>query len=376
MLDQSPVPVTQESTFEDSLISATTFKVGLNREYIVKGLLLSSQVSLLVGPPNIGKSSVVACLAASVSMGHAIGETRVKRAVVLYVAAEDPYGIAERTHGFFQTGPTDLAHFYIHIKPVNLSDDAEMKKFRVKVRNWRLQFGTERLLIIFDTLNLCIGDGDENSARDMSRVIGNAQQLAHATSAHVMIVHHTSAGDAGRPRGSTAMHGNVDTLLILRRAEDEQGESLVVLTQEKQRSVQKGKPLVFTMGGYELGEDEDGETVTVPIAHPSVSSSTLLPQLKEGRSGSTDGEARTSEIWRVLDERRLTAPEQFFDAKSLGGMAGEAFAALRSKPDSLRKAVRRALDELVKAGKVEAGERGFRALPVGPSLPRPSIDNQ
>jgi len=357
------------------LLSATKFKINLNRNYLAKGLLLASQVSILVGPPNTGKSSVVACLAASISMGRAVGETRVKRAAVIYVAAEDPNGIAERAYGFFQTEPTDLAHFYIHGFPVNLADEAEMKAFCAEAKRLRREVEAARLLIVFDTLNLCIGDGDENSARDMSRVIGNAQRLARATRAHVMIVHHTSAADAGRPRGSTAMHGNADTLLVLRRAEGEQGESLVLLTQEKQRSVQKGKPLVFNIAGLEVGEDDDGEIITVPIARPSVSSSSLLPKVKEGRSGSSDGEARAAAMWRVLTELRLKTPGHFYDAKSLGGMAGETFEALRANPDSLRKAVRRALETLTGEGKVEAGKGGFRAVPAGPPPNRPIIDD-
>lgn len=374
MQSQSLAPPEPGLFLGQRLLSAPAFKINLNRNYLAKGLLLASQVSILVGPPNTGKSSVVACLAASISMGRAVGETRVKRAAVLYVAAEDPNGIAERAYGYFQTEPTNLAHFYIHGFPVNLADEAEMKAFCGEARRLRREVDVANLLIVFDTLNLCIGDGDENSARDMSRVIGNAQRLARATRAHVMIVHHTSAADAGRPRGSTAMHGNADTLLVLRRAEGEQGESLVLLTQEKQRSVQKGKPLVFSITGLEVGEDEDGETITVPIARPSVSSSSLLPKVKEGRSSNSDGEARASEMWRILTELRLKAPGQFYDTKSLGGMAGESFEGLRTNPDSLRKAVRRALDTLTSEGKVEVGEGGFRAALAGPPSSRTVID--
>lgn len=133
------------------LLSATKFKINLNRNYLAKGLLLASQVSILVGPPNTGKSSVVACLAASISMGRAVGETRVKRAAVLYVAAEDPNGIAERAYGFFQTEPTDLAHFYIHGFPVNLADEAEMKAFCAEAKRLRREVEAARLLIVFDT---------------------------------------------------------------------------------------------------------------------------------------------------------------------------------------------------------------------------------
>lgn len=112
MQSQLLPPITPGLILGKPLLCATTFQVGLNREYLVKGLLLSSQVSILVGPPNTGKSSVVACIAASIAMGRAVGDARVKRGAVLYVAAEDPNGIAERAHGFFQTEPTDLAHFY------------------------------------------------------------------------------------------------------------------------------------------------------------------------------------------------------------------------------------------------------------------------
>jgi len=170
------------------LLCATSFKIELNRPYLAKGLLLASQVSILVGPPNTGKSSVVACLAASISMGRTIGHIRVKRGAVLYVAAEDPNGIAERSHGYFHTEPTDLAHFHIHGWPINLADDDEMATFCAEAQKFRRSFQAAQMLIVFDTLNLCIGDGDENSARDMSRVIENAQRLARATRAHVMII--------------------------------------------------------------------------------------------------------------------------------------------------------------------------------------------
>ncbi len=357
------------------LLCATSFKVNLNRPYLAKGLLLASQVSILVGPPNTGKSSVVASVAASISMGRNIGQTRTKRAAVLYVAAEDPNGIAERAYGYFQTEPIDLAHFHIHGSPVNLADDDEMAAFCAEAKKFRRSLEAERMLIVFDTLNLCIGDGDENSARDMSRVIGNAQRLARATRAHVMIVHHSSLADAGRARGSSAMHGNADTLLVLRRVEGQVGEALVLLTQEKQRSVQKGKPFLFEIAALEVGQDEDGETVTFPIARPTTTSSSLLPKVKEGRSASGGGDARASEVWRVLCALRTKTPGKFYKAKDLGGMAGEVFEAVRAKPDSLQRAVRRALDLLIGEGKVEAGEGGFRAVPAAPPPNRPIIDD-
>jgi hypothetical protein len=72
------------------------------------------------------------------------------------------------------------------------------------------------------------------------------------------------------------MHGNVDTLLVLRQADGKNGESLVLLEQEKQRSMPKGKSDAFRLDALDVGEDQDEEIVTVSIARPVLASSTLL----------------------------------------------------------------------------------------------------
>lgn len=355
-------PQTEEQFLGKPLVSAAKFRPVLNRPYLAKNLLLESQVSLLVGPPNIGKSSVVAALAASISTGHALGKMPIKRAAVLYVAAEDPNGIAERAFGYFQNEAADVADFEIYGWPVDLSDELEMEGFAREAVKFVKRKGADRLLIVFDTLNLCIGDSDENSARDMGRVVGHAQMLARMTRAHIMIVHHTSVADNGRPRGSTAMHGNIDTMLVLRKVEGQGDETLVLLTQEKQRSVRKGKPLLFEVGALVAGEDDDGEKITVPIARPAEITSSLIAEFAtKGKSGG-EADARAAEVMRVLAALHAKSPAIYHEARALSKMVGEGFEGVRSNPDSLRKAVRRALDTLIDAGKAETdGNGGYRA---------------
>ena len=64
---------------------------------------------------------------------------------------------------------------------LNMRDQDEIEEFAEYAIDFRDHWGCERLLIIIDTLNLSIGDGDENSARDMSEVVRNAQRLAKST---------------------------------------------------------------------------------------------------------------------------------------------------------------------------------------------------
>lgn len=52
-------------------------------------------------------------------------------------------------------------------------------------------------LIVIDTLTLCFGGGEENSARDAGCAVASAKVVAEKTSAHVMLVHHT--GRIARP---------------------------------------------------------------------------------------------------------------------------------------------------------------------------------
>lgn len=353
------------------LLSAPDYRVPLDRPYVIKDLLLTGQVSMLAGQPNIGKSSVITSLAASVALGRNIGPLRVRRSLVLYVAAEDPEGIAERSAGYWQQAPGDIAHFYIHGWPVDLTDAAAMAEFKRETASLKAALEAEQLLIIFDTLNLCIGDSDENSSRDMGAAVANPREVARALNAHVMLVHHTSAGDQGKARGSSALPANIDTLLMLRRVEEHEDRSIVILTQEKQRSVRKGSPLIFENSSIEYGRDRDNEPRTAPISRYAAPTPALLNKINGRRSASDSTDDRAEEVLRVLRALHAKAPNACHDAKAIAARVGESFEAVRSNPDSFRKAVRRALDALIGEGKVEADTNGgYRiAKPSAPDAP-------
>lgn len=346
------------------LISAPHYVVPLDRPYVIKDLLLTGQVSMLAGPPNIGKSSVITSLAANVALGHKVGPLRVRRSLVLYVAAEDPEGIAERSAGYWRQAPGGLAQFFIHGSPVDLTDRAAMAEFRREALSLKAKVEADQLLVIFDTLNLCIGDSDENSSRDMGLAVANPREVARDLNAHVMLIHHTSAGDQGKARGSSALPANIDTLLLLRRVEEHDDRSIVILTQEKQRSVKKGLPLVFDISSFPLGFDRDGEQRTVALARYAVPTPALMEKVKGNRSSAGDAEERKEAVLRVLRALQAKAPHTSHKVKDIGGSVGEAFEAVRSNSESLRKAVERALKALIVDGKVKADpEGGFRLVP-------------
>ena len=332
-------------------ISANTFKVNLNRPFLVKGLLLEGQVGMIAGEPNLGKSAIMSCIASHVAMGRDMGDMKVNRAAVLYVAAEDPEGILERAYPFMKSAPEGAAAFEVLDKVPDLTDPRQVEMFVSFAQKFQHFHDSERLLIVFDTLNLSIGDADENSARDMSKVFKHAQFIAKMTGAHVLFIHHVGTSDKGRPRGSSAMTATLDTLLTLVKAEDGAGDAAMLL-QKKQKRIRKGRSLAFRIEAFNAGVDEDGEAFTVPMAVPFKHDNSLAiseTTSKQPAKNVLSSGPRISEVFRLMKSLAKHTPEQWFSQKEIAGLVGGPFNDIRDNQDTFRKALSRSLGSLVKA---------------------------
>ena len=352
-------PKTNSNIFMDTrLVSVNRLGRIKVRPYLVKNLLLFGQVSILAGPPNTGKTSVIASIAAHSAAGEALDGRPVAKSATLYVAAEDPQGVAERGAAVLkQHQNSRKLPFDILDRAIDLTNREQMDWFSEEVRTYMKRRRLRRLFIVFDTLNLCIGDGDENSARDMGRAISNAQRLARTRNAHVLIVHHSTASEPGRPRGSTAMIGNTDSLLMLADGASEEGRQLIVVKQEKQRSMRKGEPVMFELRAVEIGQDTDGDPITLPMAVPAsdASPADLVSQSRTRTGARADRAEHLLAVLTVLDKEGQGAFHPLADVRS--HLAGP-FDTVRTNPDSLRKAIKTASDDLIREGKVLRGPDG------------------
>jgi hypothetical protein len=95
-------------------------------------------------------------------------------------------------------------------------------------------------LIVLDTLARCAVGLDENNAGDMGTFADALGDLARATGAHVLTVHHNNKN--GDYRGSSALPAAVDTHLALERHKE---SDAVTLTTEKQKDAEELRPLSF-----------------------------------------------------------------------------------------------------------------------------------
>lgn len=316
--------------------------------YIAKGLFHENEVAVVYGAPNIGKSAIVASVCAHISMGASIADRKTKRSAVIYNAAEDATGILDRLYPARRERDQDAAKVLVRREGLDLTDTALCDAYLKDIlRGQEAGIFPERVVHVFDTFTLSLGEGDENSSRDVGIAVKNARRIAEATTGVSLIIHHTAL-DKDRPRGSSALMGNVDTVLHVKEgpATSDNGHT-VLISPVKQRSLNKGITVAFSIEDFEVGRDEDGDMRTIPMAVPLGDLAEPEPSSNSSDSGSPAKDlatARAADVRDVLADLAAADPEAWHGTGDVAERAGAPFDAVRGKGGSLNKAVRRALD--------------------------------
>jgi RecA-family ATPase len=175
---------------------------GSSVEWSVDGLLPREGVAVLYGRYGCQKSFVALHYAHCVALGVPFFGKKTSKGRVVYIAAESPEDYAVRCEGWrLANGNQDTADNLIFVSnPVNFLDERQIDWF-VNHDLKRMKF--EPSLIVIDPLADCAIGGDENSSKDMGKVISGIQSVTRDLWALVLIVHHT--GKDGQLRGHTAL---------------------------------------------------------------------------------------------------------------------------------------------------------------------------
>jgi hypothetical protein len=212
-------------------------------EMLIGRVLTCAGTSLLTAKHASFKSFFALDMALCVATGTSWHGETIKPGPVVYVAAEGASGLEKRVRAWMidhdeSDFPPD---FHVLDEPARIADAGVLTAFIEAVS------GLRPALIVLDTLARCAVGLDENSARDMGLFVEATRELAAATGAHVLIVHHNNKG--GEFRGSTAIAAAVDTHMSLER--NGQGDT-ATLKFEKQKDFEELPPLGFTKRIIEL----------------------------------------------------------------------------------------------------------------------------
>ena len=152
----------------------------------------------------------------------------------------------------------------------------------------------EVVLVVLDPLNFCLGDGDENSARDMGKAMASVQRIARTLACHVAVVHHSNR-QGSEERGSSAIRAAADTMI---KVTNERGAIKLECT--KQRDAEQFAPIHLEL----VVVDEVDSCVIEPVdraAAPDQLSRQQQSALEALRSTALD-EGASNKEWLEVSE--------------------------------------------------------------------------
>jgi len=259
---------------------------GLNNSYSVKNLIPSG-VSIVFGESQAMKSFVTTDIAWHVATGQPWCGNRVKQQGVLVFLGEGQEGFRKRMVAL-KTVRGGNAPIWVHPEPVNLMTDAA---FMFDVLNHaENQLGQKIGMVVFDTLSLMLGDGDENAAKDTAMAFSKARSVFEGRS--IVFVHHSGHGDKTRERGSYQIQGNADSRILVTR-----DDTVVTVRHKKSKDDRLCEPVALEYRVVELGTDADGDEIT----------SLVLEQTKLQTAFNALDVDQCQEIWRKFAQAPIAS---------------------------------------------------------------------
>ena len=117
-----------------------------------------------------------------------------------------------------------------------------------------------------DTVARCMGEGDENSAKDMGRFVRRCGLIERHFDCVIAAVHHTGKDPTRGPRGSNALNGGADVTVAI-----EKFETYSIARIAEMKDGIEGQEWRFRLLPYDLDTDAPGTAtpcVVDPLSEP------------------------------------------------------------------------------------------------------------
>lgn len=256
-------------------LTLSEFRKRPPKQWLVDQIFGAGDLLMLYGASGSGKSFIVIDLIFAACLGETwAGRFAVARPLnVAYCAGEGLSGLparfdaAARHFGvpddmkgltLYETVP-DLWH--AHMDDVDTMLTETIEAFVYEWQDRQRNEGAAALdLLVIDTLHTACDGADENTSRDMGRVLKLAKFAAKTLGCAVLLVHHANKANTGE-RGSGALRASMDTMI-----ETEVVKGIRVMSCEKVKDGEAWKPqsyelipLIDTTSAYVSWGDAGGK---------------------------------------------------------------------------------------------------------------------
>ncbi len=189
-------------------------------DWLVEGLWAARAVGCIGGTPKIGKTWLALELALAVASGKpCLGRFAVRDPgpVLVYCAEDTALAVKQRVAGLATARGIDfdrLAVGWIGASSLRLDDPRDRRRLTLTL------IATKPRMLVLDPL-VRLHRGDENSATEISEILGFLRSLQREHGVAVVLVHHVRKSGAADPgqslRGSGDLHAWGDSNLYLLR---------------------------------------------------------------------------------------------------------------------------------------------------------------
>lgn len=232
---------------------------------LVEGLMTIGSLVVVYGDSNSGKTFWALSVATAIATGSNCYGRKTDPGLVVYLATESPASIRSRMQAIKKFYGCNLENLAMVPVPMNFYSGAQDANDVIElVRAIEQIKGKPVRLIICDTLARMSAGANENSGEDMGPVMARFDQVAAATGAAMMIIHHNGKDAARGARGWSGIRAHIDT-------EIEVGEKNGVRSANvtKQRELpSKGETIYFKLEVVEMGTTKFGGVATTCVAVP------------------------------------------------------------------------------------------------------------
>ena len=247
---------------------------------LVEGLMTIGSSVVVYGDSNSGKTFWALSVATAIATGTLCYGRKTDPGLVIYLATEAPASIRSRMQAIKKYHNCNLENLAMVPVPINFyTGDQDAYDVIELVRSIEQMKGQPVRLIIGDTLARMSAGANENSGEDMGPVMARFDQVATATKAALMIVHHNGKDAAKGARGWSGIRAHIDTEI---EVIEKDGIRMVNVTKQRELP-SKGETIYFKLEVVEMGISKFGNQATTCVAIQDDESTNNKPNKKPSK---------------------------------------------------------------------------------------------
>jgi len=244
---------------------------------LVEGLMTIGSSVVVYGDSNSGKTFWALSVATAIATGEDCYGRKTDPGLVVYLASEAPASIRSRMQAIKKFHGCSLENLAMVPVPMNFyAGDQDAHDVIELVRAIEVAKGKPVRLIIGDTLARMSAGANENSGEDMGPVMARFDQVATATGAAMMIIHHNGKDAARGARGWSGIRAHIDTEI---EVSEKDGTRSVSVTKQRELP-SKGETIYFKLEVIEMGTTKFGGPATTCVAVPDDDANATKPHKK------------------------------------------------------------------------------------------------